>query len=333
MLEVFCGIEPGWDMSKHMEIAHRSHPRVKDVTRPANCCRSGSRTKYLYDGLRPIQERDGSNNPTVSYTRGSDLSGTLQGAGGIGGLLAHSHSCSTNTGAWSTHNYYHADGTGNITFMLGSSQGMVASYRYDPFGNTISSSGSLADANVYRFSSKECHVRSGMLYYLCRLYDPASQRWLSCDPIGERGGINLYAFVFNKPTRSVDAWGLRERACPPNHKPCGTRSSVEERRQPDGTCVKTCNYTMDQTDPVARKRFTTKNGGGVFLGDGESMPIIGAATPYIIRFPAPRPRGAPPGPFKSAWGFGFDIPCDQECPSQVYCGIGPGPAGGPQIVW
>src|SRR5439155_14143130 len=53
-----------------------------------------SETHYIYDGFRVIQERaglDGDNTPTVSYTRGSDLSGTLEGAGGIGGLLARSH--------------------------------------------------------------------------------------------------------------------------------------------------------------------------------------------------------------------------------------------------
>jgi len=48
---------------------------------------------------------------------------------------------------------------------VNSSQTLAASYRYDPFGNTISSSGSLASANVYRFSSKEIHVNSGMYYY------------------------------------------------------------------------------------------------------------------------------------------------------------------------
>src|SRR5713226_212002 len=42
--------------------------------------------------MRVIQERTGTNNtPAVSYTRGLDLSGTLEGAGGIGGLLARSH--------------------------------------------------------------------------------------------------------------------------------------------------------------------------------------------------------------------------------------------------
>jgi len=52
-----------------------------------------------------IQERDvGSGVPTVSYTRGNDLSGTLEGAGGIGGLLARSSVYSS--GNWSTHNFY-----------------------------------------------------------------------------------------------------------------------------------------------------------------------------------------------------------------------------------
>jgi RHS repeat-associated protein len=59
----------------------------------------------------------------------------------------------------------------------------VSNYRYDPFGNTISSSGTLASANVYRFSSKEIHVNSGMYYYGYRFYDPNLQRWINRDPI------------------------------------------------------------------------------------------------------------------------------------------------------
>jgi RHS repeat-associated protein len=134
--------------------------------------------------MRVIQERDGSNTPVVSYTRGNDLSGMMEGAGGIGGLLARSSGYSG--GNWTTHNYYFADGNGNITYMLDSSQTMVASYRYDPFGNTISVSGTLADANIYRFSSKEIHVNSGMYYYGYRFYDPSLQRWINRDPFGEK---------------------------------------------------------------------------------------------------------------------------------------------------
>jgi hypothetical protein len=96
-------------------------------------------TLYIYDGLRVIQERNTGNTPTVSYTRGPDLSGSMEGAGGIGGLLARSSGYSSSGGTWSTHDFYHADGNGNITFLVNSAQTLAASYRYDPFGNLISS--------------------------------------------------------------------------------------------------------------------------------------------------------------------------------------------------
>jgi RHS repeat-associated protein len=179
-----------------------------------------SNVEYIYDGWRVIQERDGSNNPLVSYTRGNDLSGSMEGAGGIGGLLARSSGYSG--GNFTSHAYYFADGNGNVTYMLNSSQAMVASYRYDPFGNIISTSGTLAGANVYRFSSKEFHANSGMYYYGYRFYDPNLQRWINRDPIGEPGfeitrsqpisqlgdGPNSYSFVHNKPSNFIDSDGL-----------------------------------------------------------------------------------------------------------------------------
>src|SRR5262249_40845579 len=147
-------------------------------------------------------ERDSNSVPTVSYTRGNDLSGTMEGAGGIGGLLARSSGYSS--GNWTTHNFYFADGNGNVTYMLNSSQNMVARYRYDPFGSTISSTGSLASANVYRFSSKEIHVNSGMYYYGYRFYDSNLQRWINRDPIDELGFTLLTTGRQPIPTVDVD---------------------------------------------------------------------------------------------------------------------------------
>jgi len=194
-------------------------------------------TRYIYDRNRVIQERDGSYNPLVSYTRGSDLSGSLEGAGGIGGLLARSDGYSS--GNWTNHNYYFADGNGNITYMINSSQAMVASYRYDPYGNTISSSGSLSAANVYRFSSKEIHVNSGMYYYLYRFYDPNLQRWINRDPLAETEGINLYGFVRNRPTSLADSdgrqcWGYGG-GCAVPPPPSAPPGSSPSRPKPPGS--------------------------------------------------------------------------------------------------
>ena len=49
---------------------------------------------------------------------------------------------------------------------------------------------------------------SGVRYYGYRYYDPEMGRWLSRDPIGERGGVNLYHFVRNSPVEHVDMVGL-----------------------------------------------------------------------------------------------------------------------------
>jgi RHS repeat-associated protein len=160
---------------------------------------------YVYDGNRVIQERDFYTNPLVSYTRGNDLSGTFEGAGGIGGLLARSDVYSS--GNFSRHIYYHADGNGNITYLVNSAQTLAASYRYDPFGNLTASSGGFAALNTYRFSSKEFIPSVGLYCYLYRFYDPSLQRWMNRDPIGELGGLNLYRYGANSPINAIDPFG------------------------------------------------------------------------------------------------------------------------------
>lgn len=200
-------------------------------------------TEYIYDGKRVIQERDSANNPTVAYTRGPDLSGTLEGAGGIGGLLARSDGYS---GAnFTNHNYYHADGGGNITCLENASQSLSASYRYDPFGSTLSFGGTLAPANTYRFSTRELHANSGMYFYSYRIYNPSLTRWLNRDPLCDEafntlqaltprvfdyslairlhGKENLYNFVQNSPALHIDPFGL-DYTPPPGavQVPCGS---------------------------------------------------------------------------------------------------------------
>jgi RHS repeat-associated protein len=141
---------------------------------------------YVYDGNVVIQERDINNWPATTYTRGKDLSGSLEGAGGIGGLL--SMTLNAAAGPLSSNSmYYHSDGNGNVTALIAPSQTIVAKYVYDAFGNVIGSYGPLAAVNLYRFSSKEAHPPSGLVYYLYRYYDPNLQRWVNRDPIGEMG--------------------------------------------------------------------------------------------------------------------------------------------------
>ncbi len=182
----------------------------------------------VHDGMRALQAQTTTNGPQVTSTRGTNLSGSMEGAGGIGGLLGRSHGYSA--GNWSTHNYYHADGNGNVTYLVNSSQTLAARYRYDAYGNLLSiweSFYNLGTANTYRFSSKEVHLLTGLYYYGYRWYAPNVQRWVSSDPLGEPGfeylrdsrkplmmgeavlqRANLYEFCYNSPEQFIDRFGL-----------------------------------------------------------------------------------------------------------------------------
>ncbi len=173
---------------------------AKDYSWSGSAWSLTNEVRYVWDGMVVLQERDGANAVQVTYTRGLDLSGTRQGAGGIGGLLARTDASGTT--------FYHSDAGGNITAMTDGNGNVVARYLYDPFGNLLAKSGTMADANHYRFSSKEVHPTSGLYYYGFRFYEPNLQRWLNEDPIGEAGGINLFGFVRNDPLGGVDTLGL-----------------------------------------------------------------------------------------------------------------------------
>lgn len=118
-------------------------------------------------------------------------------------MLARSQNVS---GAANNH-FYHADGNGNVTALINTDQKVSARYLYDPYGNLLASSGGMAEANLYGFSSKEKHDASGLIHYGERYYDPSLQRFLNRDPIGVEGGINLYAALLNDPINAIDPWG------------------------------------------------------------------------------------------------------------------------------
>jgi len=159
--------------------------------------------RYVYDHSLVVQERDSNNVAKVSYTRGADLSGSREGLGGIGGLLALTQNSATNQ-----HFFYDDDGVGNVTGMTDANLNQVAYYLYDPFGNTIFASGPMATVNPYRSFSKELFLNPGLIYFGRRFYDPSLQRFLNQDPIQELGGINLYRFAGNSPLNRIDPTGL-----------------------------------------------------------------------------------------------------------------------------
>jgi len=142
---------------------------------------------------------------------------SLEGAGGIGGLLAV-YDLNDTPGAEQTGDdlqyVYAYNGNGNVVQVLdwsasSATNAIVAKYEYDPYGNVVAQAGDYAERNPFRFSTKYWDADIGMLYYEQRWYLPKLGRWASKDPIEEEGGLNLYRFVANAPTTLIDAFGLQ----------------------------------------------------------------------------------------------------------------------------
>ncbi len=162
--------------------------------------------RFLYDGWNLIAILDGEAAIVQSFLWGLDLSESLQGAGGVGGLLAVCEVSNRQVSATHAAAY---DANGNVSALVNLASGTVtARYEYGPFGEPLAAEGTLATANPFRFSTKFTDDETGLLYYGYRYYIPAWGRWTSRDPIGEREEANLYVSVMNNPNTGVDFLGL-----------------------------------------------------------------------------------------------------------------------------
>ena len=166
---------------------------------------------FVWDGnniiLEKVEFADGTTS-TFEYFWGLDKSGTEQGAGGVGGLLAVS-----NDGVFYIPCYDH---NGNIALYVSETGAITAQYTYDPYGNIIESSGSLANEFSFGFSTKYHDRGTGMIGYQQRVYLPVLGRWINRDPIEEDGGANLYCFVRNGSSYRHDYLGLSFGTIGPN---------------------------------------------------------------------------------------------------------------------
>jgi RHS repeat-associated protein len=107
--------------------------------------------------------------------------------------------------------YYVKDQLGSVTHLVTNTGTVASQYSYDPYGNRTTISGTLASDIGY--AGYFYHAVSGLDFTLYRAYDPAHARWLNRDPIGETGGINLYAYVGGNSTSYIDPSGLCPKEC------------------------------------------------------------------------------------------------------------------------
>ena len=150
-------------------------------------------TRHVYDdNWQVVADLDEQDNVIASYTWG----------GGIDNLLSVKVGGST---------YYPlTDIQGTVWGYVDSQNNVVACWRYDAWGNVLDEEVAVpALANVrYRFQCREWSAATGLINFRMRWYDAETGRWLSKDPIGLNGGLNLYEFCNDDPAYGMDPFGL-----------------------------------------------------------------------------------------------------------------------------
>ena len=148
----------------------------------------GAETRYITVGGTVLAEMDASNNITAYYVYGMGLISkvTPQGAA----------------------YYYHYDNLGSTIAITDSSGNIINKYAYDAFGKVLSQVEGVANPFKYVGAFGVMDEGNGLLYMRARYYDPATGRFISKDPIGWAGGLNLYAYTGNNPVNRIDPTGL-----------------------------------------------------------------------------------------------------------------------------
>ena len=151
-------------------------------------------TFFVYDGDTLLGEVSSTGTVNAVYTWGADG-------------LASERLAPTGT---TPKSLWYAFGPQGETRQLTNSTGQVVdSYAYTAWGQALSSTGS--DANPFQYGGKYGYYSEYGGSVLCghRWYDTAALRWLSRDPIGYKGGDNLYAYCGDDPVNKVDPHGLQ----------------------------------------------------------------------------------------------------------------------------
>ena len=107
-----------------------------------------------------------------------------------------------------------ADGLGSVVALANDSGKVMEHFRYSTFGQPTSLSATYqanaSSVSGYRllFTGREWLPKVGLNEHRNRYCSSGFGRWLSSDPIGHTGGLNLYSFSVNSPIQYSDPLGL-----------------------------------------------------------------------------------------------------------------------------
>lgn len=101
--------------------------------------------------------------------------------------------------------FYSNEHLGSVREMTDSTGTVRARYDYDPFGRRTLITGD--KETPFGFTGHYSHSPTGLTLAMFRAYEPALGRWITEDPVGLRGGLNLYSYVDNNSVNYIDPAG------------------------------------------------------------------------------------------------------------------------------
>jgi RHS repeat-associated protein len=225
--------------------------------------KGGTTMSFAYDGLnRQVSRSLNGGQPIFGVWDGWDLIEEYQSANngaptayylyGAGGLIAAAQVTTSQL------NYYYQDASGSTSYLADSTGELLEGYLYDLQGapSFLDASGNNRDPNQTAFGVR--HLFTGQQWYSDiglydlrnRFYSPDIGRFLQPDPIGFRGGNNLYRYVKNNPVTRSDPFGL-----------------LDFRAEKGGTAT-VDRVIVTGSDPIDRSGTGAPGGGGGAGGGG-----------------------------------------------------------------
>jgi RHS repeat-associated protein len=198
-------------------------------------------TFYHYAGDRVAYETDSTGTITRSFTySGSGIPVSMTYQGQTYWYLVNSH--------------------GDVLRLADSSGTVVASYRYDAWGNILESSGPLAEMNPYRYAGYRYDSASGLYFLSARYYNPEIGRFITRDVyLGAPSNpltLNRYAYGNGNPVNTVDDSGLSPR------KETGLAGFGGGGKVPTNNARAGANAVQELYPGSKGKTFTTSVNGG-----------------------------------------------------------------------
>jgi len=194
---MLTGIQPNGNMASYTYDAYGRVASENGVTQhynPDGLRTGGEGTTYVVDPNAPLSRVliRGKNNTHYVW--------------GLGLIYEYSSGTSGNTIT------YHTDHLGSTAATTDGTSNVVDRWAYSSYGTEVHTQGN-SDTPFRFHGSLGCITDdNGLVYMRARYYNPRIMRWLSSDPAGFSGGLNLFAAFGNNPISGVDPSGL----CPSN---------------------------------------------------------------------------------------------------------------------